>query len=56
MLIEDGAGHRAHAVADQAVLEAHVFRRHVGGLAIGMSAWISVCREGVLAMTAVSPQ
>ncbi|MNP04006.1 hypothetical protein D3C76_959070 [compost metagenome] len=56
MFIQYGAGHRAHAVADQAVLEAHAFQRHVGGLAIGVGAWISVCREDVFAMAAVSLQ
>lgn len=42
MLVQDGAGHGAHAMADQAVLEAHAFQRHVGGLAIGVGAWISI--------------
>lgn len=52
MLIQDGAGHRAHSVADQPVT--HAFQRHVGGLAIGVGARISVCREDVFAMAAVS--
>ncbi len=56
MFIQDGAGHRAHAVADQAVLEAHAFQRHVGGLAIGMSTRVSVGREDVFPMTTVGLQ
>ena len=35
MLIQDGAGHGAHAVADQSVLKTHAFQCHVAGLAIG---------------------
>ena len=34
MLVRDGAGHGAHAAADQPALEAHAFQGHVGGLAI----------------------
>ena len=52
MLVQDGAGHGAHAVADQAVLEAHAFQRHVGGLAVGVGAWISICREQVVPVAA----
>ena len=50
MLVQDGAGHGAHAVADQAVLETHAFQHHVGGLAIGMGARISVCWKDVFTM------
>lgn len=53
MLIQDGGGHRAHAVADQSILEAHAFQRHVGGLAISVCARISACRKDVFAMSAV---
>lgn len=56
MFIQDGAGHRAHAVADQAILEAHALQRHVGRLAIGVGTWISIGREDVFAMAAVSLQ
>ena len=53
MLVQDGAGHGAHAVADQAVLEAHAFQRHVGGLAIGVGARVSICREHVFPVATV---
>ena len=53
MLIQDGAGHGAHAVADQAVLETHTFQRYVGSLAVGVGAWISVRRKHVLPVAAV---
>ena len=53
MLVQDGAGHGAHAVADQAVLETHALQRHVGGLAVGVGARISICREHVFPVAAV---
>ena len=53
MFVQDGAGHGAHAVADQAVLKAHAFQRHVGGLAVGVGARISICREHVFPVAAV---
>jgi hypothetical protein len=34
-------------------LEAHAFQRHVGGLAIGVGARISICREQVFPVAAV---
>jgi len=42
MLVQDCAGYGAHAVADQAVLEAHPFQRHVGCLAIRVGARVSI--------------
>ncbi|MNJ75360.1 hypothetical protein D3C77_724470 [compost metagenome] len=54
MLIQDGARHRAQAVTDQAILEPHAFQRHVGSLAIGVGTRISVRREDVFTMAAVS--
>ena len=47
------SGMSFHAVADQVVLEAHTFQRHVGGMTIGMSTRVSVCREDVFLMTTV---
>ena len=40
-------------MADQAVLEAHAFQRHIGGLAIGVGARVSICREHVFPVAAV---
>lgn len=53
MLVENGARHRAHAVADQAPFEAHPFKRHIGSLAIAVSARVPVCGEHVLSVSAV---
>jgi hypothetical protein len=53
MFVQDGAGHGAHAVADQAVLEAHAFQRHVGSLTVGVGARVSICREHVLSVAAM---
>ena len=53
MLVQVRAGHGAHAVADQAVLKAHAFQGHVGGLAISVGTRISICRENVFSVTAM---
>ncbi|MNJ76093.1 hypothetical protein D3C77_733030 [compost metagenome] len=53
MLVQYGAGHGTHAVADQTVLETHAFQRHVGSLAVGVGARVSICREHVFPVTAV---
>ncbi|MNF15022.1 hypothetical protein D3C80_2174490 [compost metagenome] len=53
MLVEDGAGHRAHAVADQTPLEAHSFQGHVGGLAVAVGARVPVRRENILPVATV---
>ncbi|MCY1310393.1 hypothetical protein D9M70_605750 [compost metagenome] len=53
MLIEDGAGHRSHAMAYQASFETHAFQRHVGGLAVAVGARIPICREHVLPVATV---
>lgn len=53
MLVEDGAGHRAHAVADQASFEAHSLQCHVGGLAVAVGARVPVRGEHILPVATV---
>ena len=47
MLVQDGAGHGAYAMADQTILEGHALQRHVGSLVVGMGARVSFSREHV---------
>ena len=49
MLVQDGAGHGAHAAVDQPALETHAFQGYIGGLAIAALAiyeWNS-CQSNV---------